>query len=152
MTTCPCNNCGGAPVWGGGVFIVIENPACIKGGEGTWGVAGPWVGGPHVGATVPAPSREAAEKMAVELNARGVVFRPQPTAEMFELDVQAMKHDLKTTEEIARAVCVAWSTEGKDAAMAVCIANGIPMVKKNMKFNTAECAHYIVKGKTIFMG
>ena len=148
-TTCPCPHCHGAPVWGGGIFVVVENPGCIKGGEGTWGVAGPWAGGPHVGATVPAASREAAEKMAVEMNARGVVFTP---ANFFEEEVATMMAEMKITEPVSRAFVTAWHNEGMEAAMAVAIANGVPMVKKSQKFNNAACAHFTVRGRTIFVG
>lgn len=133
----------------GGIFEAVKNPNKLRGHEEEWGVVGPYPHAPHVCATWPARDHADAAAKAEQWNQQGA---PGTWADSRWLMHALQGSKCNPTTEVVAAICEAWKTEGKDAAMAVCTANGIPMVKKPQKFNNANCAAYIVNGNTIFMG
>lgn len=58
------------------------------------------------------------------------------------------------TPEVARTAAIAHLTEGKDKAMAVLVAAGIPMARKENNYGASKypCSWYTVNGRTIFIG
>lgn len=58
------------------------------------------------------------------------------------------------TPEVARSAAIAHLTEGKDKSMAVLVAAGVPMTRKENNYGASKypCSWYTVNGRTIFIG
>jgi hypothetical protein len=65
-------------------------------------------------------------------------------------DLRKAKAPVST--EVAESAATAHLMEGKEAAMKVLVAAGVPMVMKQKKFGLAGCAWFDVNGQNIWIG
>lgn len=74
----------------------------------------------------------------------------------FAAELASDLHHAKSpvTPEVARAAAIAHLTEGKDKAMEILVAAGVPMTRKENSYGAGKhvCNWYYVNGDTIFIG